>query len=953
MISDTHKIELYIDNEMIEFDKGGLGIKLSNTLIQPTKLTASTVTYSYSFNVPATPRNNRILGNVNVAEKKNKFNRRYRAVLYADSIEIFNGNAKIASYSDGKYKMNLYVNRLNTIDSIFGDDTMGQVDWKVPFRGNQTINEVNRDLSTKYFFPYVAYALPMKKPYNTTGSGVEYYTDKKTLDKYTKFYYNTFVPSLNLVELVRRCFEHKGLTLQGDILTDDVLGAIYLSNYIKDDQDPAYNLGSDDIGEMKFSISFSNNYMTSASTPSIIYDNAVEWKLDEDFLPKNARNISGSWYGGLDNFTGNWDTFYAYNLLDRNDLEKYKDKVFMLGKSEIQHGALDIDLQNNGAKQNIGDGAITIPQDGWYEITVDGFTGIDERDGIIGGTALNTNSWRDVIHQDDDGNIEREARAYKINQWTQEFQLLRYRPDSDSDENSISHNPLWGGEYPNEEGGTIFYMNGTYSRKRDDNATTAMCDPYNNPNYICGWMYSKEGAQLGYIKNGGSWNAETFDKNEAIYNCSGYYRFDASNLSGYTGSISYVGDYPQTDFDENKMQGYTAFNEISLNGREINGKLRCIVKLKRNDILIPYLNTHALIDGETYGKANEKYVTYRAYAKLNFNIRPVAEAKVPSRDLSYGMETRWDSQLNLANFLNSEQKMSEFITNVQKAFNLSFERNGDTCVMNLNKLDTRATSPIDLDSRYNVSRAEFGAIEWASDIKVGFSVNEEEEGFYRSVPDDHINDDDWKEYGDKGSVSLPLSMVDDATTLEMNVPFSYCWYNDFKVMDFGAYRRMGTETFYNKRIPVIGKSEWWIEGYDYAQMRQHDGRGLRQRLWFRERAETALLLPSNGYAKAGGGDGLIIDLVYFCTPVGTQIINGERYYLDYKYGDNTLLGRYFNVDYDSREDMVTVETLITPDEYRLIGKGCSVKLNDDLYRVMRVTSYNPETGKAKMELLGL
>lgn len=960
MITNNLDIQLYVEGELVDLFQEGTSIRINNTLADPTKLTASTTTYSYSFDLPLTPKNCKIFDNINVPSKKNKFNKRYKAELYSSEVLIFSGSIKIAELNNDEIKCNLYIPKMNTITDLFGDSTMNMIDWKVDYDGVDTMNAVNADMTTKYFFPYAAYALPSKKSYATTASGkYKKFTDKKAIDEYSYFYFNSFIPSLNLSELMRKCFEHKGVTLEGDIISDDILKEIYLSNYIADGQDPDYNLGNPNIGDIKFNLKFSN-YHAKNLIYTKIYDNAIEWQYDEEMKPVSSNNYS------LKRYTYNYDEIYAYNMLDKESVASYSGTTFQTAFGGTQISPIELTYNSNAAKMLI-DGGIQIPSDGWYEIRVSGKIGVAEHEkdayfSSFGNVLLEQAvQGRTSISRDSDSSyasVETEFISSGIPFSTQEmpyeFQLLRYRPNVDSEASSISHNMLWGGIYPNEAKLTApqeRYKNGgsrnigTTSVMSD----TALMDVYNNANYICGWMTSGEGTFCGYIKDGRSWNEDTFESNEALYNCMGYYKVKGTSARG--GTYGYT--YTLTDYNKNTLNGYTDYSDLKLSydKRITSGTTKMIVKLNKNDILMPFMNLRALpmyTDQDTY-------VTYCASADLDFEIRAVAQPTVSRNDLKYAMESKFDKKLNLGNFCNKDEKMSDFVSNVQKAFNLSYQQNGNVVTMNLNKSNKGTDStPINVDGRVHTSEAVFNAIDFPSKIQSSFSINKEEEGFYRSVPNSHINDNDWEEWGDTGSEPIQVSSADDAKELTQSVSFSYCWYNDFMLTDLPKLRFFNERATYKLSVPIIGKTEWWIEGYKYEEMSRNDGRGFKQRFWFRQppyenTSSSWYMLPTNGMY-----DSLNVQWFQLTLPTNSKVIGNETVYLNYRKGANTILGKFFDIDFDSENEEVDIEVYLTPLEYQKIVRGATVQFDDNIYRVMKVQGFDPNgLNKTKLSLIAL
>lgn len=968
MISSNHIVELFVEGERIEVGKDGLDIKFSNTIQTPTKLTASTTTYSYSFNIPLTPNNSKILGDINVLSKKNKFNRRYNAILYADGIEIFNGSMKISSISDNKAKCNLYVPKLNTIESIFGDTKLNEIDWKVDFDGIETINEVNADLTTKYFFPFIAYNLFNKLPSKVSESGYEYYTDKKTIDDTCRFYFNSFVPSLNMVETMKKCFELKGLKLEGDIVNNDILNEIYLSNSIDGEQDPEYNYGNPLIGSTEFNIKF-KNYWGSGSNPTFITENSFIW----DFPTETKDGEDEIVFAKL-NDADSYDSAVVWNLLNK---DAFTD-------SDIYNMYINLTTKNNNGNMLVN-GGVQIPADGYYQIECIYDFGVDKDfEGIP-----RANVGTKVNGKDAYLNLTN-ARHLPV-----EFQLLKF-DTLDSDMDSLNHNITYYGHYPNEsrkvanENGTnkVRYssaMANTFDAiAGKDGLATIAVDPYNNENYVCGVSMDNWGAKIGYRKNGKSWDAESeFEETVAIYDAEGYYKIEYKGDSdtgvaekskyNYNNLLNFSPRYKRRSGSGNDGCPFT-YPTTTPKGksytRRSSGTTAMIIKLKKGEMLVPYLQERHYCEVNNI----DKDIYYPIDIDLTIKVTAVGVERTNREDLYYNVETNFPKQLQLGNFLSSGETITNWLVGIQKAFNLDFNRNGDTVTMNLNKPhNSLNNTPIDIDNRLNTGNTalSINSVDYPSKVSVQFSIDEEEEGFYRSVPNKHINDNDWKDYGEKGYDEVQISDVDDATETTLSVPFSYCWYNDFKINQYNiqAYATCSRVPYIIEDIevqipvPIIGKSEWWIEEYKYAEMAKNDGRSMHQRFWFRQKPskiedftedpmyeDMDLILPVGSKWKC------IAEVPYYkvTLPIEAKRINGERIYLNYKNEENTLLRKFFNIEnLNSSNDSLTIETYITPNEYKDILNGRNIHFNSDIYQVLNIKNYNPSNGKIKMTLLPL
>ena len=134
---------------------------------------------------------------------------------------------------------------------------LNEVDWKIPFTGVGSINTHNANANGKVTFPLVSYGVFQKKP-SITQYDYNQYTSKFQIDKYNKWYYESFNPSPNLLELIKRLFEQKGYTVSGNIFQDKALNNIYMSTNLSDNQVPTYNLGHPNLGQATIKTTFSN-----------------------------------------------------------------------------------------------------------------------------------------------------------------------------------------------------------------------------------------------------------------------------------------------------------------------------------------------------------------------------------------------------------------------------------------------------------------------------------------------------------------------------------------------------------------------------------------------------------------------------------------------------------------------------------------------------------------------
>lgn len=884
-------VEIYIEKQLADTFQDDLGMRLNLILNNPEKLTYTQSEYSFTFDLPATKNNIKLFNFANVLSKRNKFSKRYVCDIYADEIPIFNGYLRLTSFEDNIFKCNAYQPKINNISEIFGETKMNEMTWEIPFEGISTINAMNADTTSKVFFPLVAYSLFQKIPNETYGSGYEKYTDKYTIDDTNRFYFNSFVPSVNLVALLKHMCESKGYTLQGDIITDKTLNDIYLSNYISQEQRPVYNYGSDNMGKVGLYINF-KNYATKGeyTTYPQIY---TSWQ--EEYIPSTPSYQ-------------NRDVTTVYNLLDTS-----------INTSATTFVTVTESFKNN-ANMYVN-GGIQIPTDGWYEIDINAKLTVPYQ------TIDNV-----LIKTDISGNTTPTTLSFTRENFPIEFQLLKYDAD-DSQENNICHNMAYFGEFPNENSASTAnrttgsvgrgeysptaakapaYTNASTASQRFNapSADTAV-DPFNNPNFICGMQSSQYAVGKTYIKNGNSWSPEIQGKIKNKYQMYGYYK---------KASPSYIHTEVNKNTYSNQTSSLTAEFDTTV-GNSISGNIRCCIYLTKNDMLIPYLNIREYEKQTSSTAYRDRYLAYNCEAIIDMKVRAIGDYKLSENNITYGMSSKFDTFLNVANFLNDTQKMSDFINDVQKAFNLQITTSENTITMNKTFTSNRNKphSPINLDNITNTTNIITNQINYPQSIQVKFKATDDEETTYRSAEanttEEQLQSNNWLDYADKGSEKIIITHLEDAEPLEQSLNFAYTGYQPFKYNDITL------------NIPVIAKAEWFIEdAFNYGEYQQYDGRSFPQR-FFARNEPTSYTLP------VVNNDDYIITT--------TSNVTSNNINLDYK-ATNSLLSYFFDINRNPQNDEIEVEAYISPLQYMQIKQGASVKIDDNTYKVNQVDGFDPE-----------
>ena len=952
MIQKNHKVNLVVNNQMVELEnEKSLNLRMNNILYDPTKISSTQAEYSFSFDIPITPNNTRIFDFANILSKVNKFTKLYEAVVYGDGNEIFRGQLKIASIEDSRFKCNLVSVKVNKIEDIFGDSTMNQISWYVPYEGIDTIDSVNKDMTTNYYFPLVCYGVFQKKPRATYANEYNAYSSKYLFDKYNLWYAETFTPSVKLTELIKKMFEQKGYNVTGDIFEDDIAKDIYLSTHLADKQIPVYNIGNPILG----AIDVNFKMWTGAS-----------WRYqDADGKVFSSGHTSHSSLGyNLTypyDYAGYVDGSKTYNFTQVSITDVFDIASKFNKESPDQRPGIKLLYGTEFSQNNDNlyrDGYIVIPADGAYKIEMD--IDIDISQNIAQEGALFYEGGKQV----------QKTVAHSWEGMPVEVQLVRNCTDTElihgfdgkvysvypheapntvqtntTGTNTGSGRPDPGGGRP----GNMGQGSGTYRGSRsiapygvyETDPDTPDPEDFNmgfmpkqgfmlcydqlaNPNFIAG--FSSIGNCPAVIKNGYSWSSEVDTEMYSRYNCGGYY---GVNWNGENSEYN----WKSTTFNSNNYPG-AALDLVEDNGAfKKKCHLSCVVWLKRNDLLSLKV-VRRQYEGGTYvedkwpNRELQYHPVYDAIVSGKLSIKAYSPnmGDLMATDLNYNNDTKFDKQLNLGQFLNKEVKQSDFVNNFIKAFNLTVQQNGNNVNLNKNYIDfTRMLTPINLDNRVYNKNITIEPIDYPSSMRINYNIDDEEAGFYNSVPYPEINYDNWKDYADVGSEKIELTSNEDAQESDVSLTNSYTWYANFK---YNKYADDNTTILnvINLSLPIISKDEYMIENYKYEESMKVDGKGLPQRWWFRQpvNMDVQFKTVNNAFVNPS-------------IPTNTK----DGFTLNYKNYDNTLLTRYFNITAYTSSDMIEFECYLSPDEYILLKKGAPIQINSDIYYTCSITGFDP------------
>lgn len=1002
MISDVHYIELWINKQLIELEsQESLNLRINNVLFDPTKTSTNQAEYSYSFNIPSTPINDKILGYANNLSKMNKFHARYPAEVYADGNLIFDGSLTIQKYSakDKMYSCNLVNIKINTLEEIFGNMVMTDLKWEVPFDGAPTINSVNWDAYSNYFFPLVSYGV-FQKNYVTKDEVGATYTPKHTLDKYNKWWIESFYPSLNVVETMRKAFQQKGYTVGGSVFSDNNINWIYASCNLANDQVPTYNLGNPKFGSLTINTKWNNYRSVNSSNSNFGGD---------------RRTTSMNSTGGLAQ-----DLKFPYervraavNAENRDASEQYNFSSIIMWNmmDSTNNSAVTVTMGADSYMFDPNEHLIVIPADGWYRIRLTANATLSGQ-----GTTFTAKQWTTTFNQGDafeERDVANIPRNFLSGHTPFEIQLIRNYEDNIELIKGKRNVEYATGDFNQQtytyRGGS--YTGGTYTNKSEWQTECPHQDPYGSadPTKTTDMINSTisarndlliaygDGTELNTSNNtttsgnGGGFGGAITRGGGNVGNfggsrngTTGGYKY---NTYGFMHTDGYVMPYDQavstaficgfSTMSNGTMavmkDGYS-WSKLSTvkNGVFANVKGLDLVTPSGNSITTiatdycknTYRNspqntlsvTNNSLNGQiqccVYLKKNdilELVAVQRDYdgqkyavsAECNVTITAMSERSEEQlkadENWGYPSETEFPTLLNLFNFTNKETKVSDWLSSISKAFNLEFVMDANHVDINTNQgVFKRGLYAVDIDDRVSSDEAESEYISYPKEMSVQYKIDTDEWGFELTVPQEYINSDDWKEHGDSGYTVIQLN--DDTyetQTQNTSTNFSYTWYDNFLYKE--VYEN-GTE------------NENW--------------NGMNISIPVIAKAEY--MAEGYGYDEAMKHDGYSMTQRFWYRDqvsqeyvwLASQLANGHResvdltypmnrwngFNLSYKDTEKSIVTEYFNIHPMLSSNYVTVEVYLTPEEYKAIKGGALIHFDSDLYYVSEINGYDPQGG---------
>lgn len=279
-----------------------------------------------------------------------------------------------------------------------------------------------------------------------------------------------------------------------------------------------------------------------------------------------------------------------------------------------------------------------------------------------------------------------------------------------------------------------------------------------------------------------------------------------------------------------------------------------------------------------------------------------------------------ENQIDLIKSLPSEVKVNDWIDNFCKAFNLILYNAGkNTFKLDIkDKVISRDTPVIiDLDKKANVYQSTNQSLNLPYMYELGFTVDTNEEGYYRSIKKFNEHGEPVLNTGENGGGTF-LTGSYETNIIRQTSTFSYCWYKNIR------YEKDGDIL----NLPVITDHEVWENNYDYKEMSSKYYLNKNQRFWYKSGVKSL---------------DLGLERTATVALVSNEHNGMHKQKLDYKDEPDSIMSNYFLLLTD-RECYTSVECYLTPMEYANL-KYSLVKFNGDIYIPAEIDGYDPLSGR--------
>lgn len=905
-------VELYINNRLCD-TAADFRVRLNRQLLKPGEMNTKDAQYSYSITLPPTANNHEVFNYSNIEETRDKFNWEYRAELIINSVRVFKGLFRMSAITRSYYKGNLYIPAVKSIKDIFGEIKLNEnPPYPLTFGDfAESISGYNRNAARviqKAIFPYTLYGLLPKYPADSD-------TPRGTWDNTVHIGIQDFPPSINVLKLLKEIFKGQGYHIDGSAFNDDRLSRLYMSYKNESDYQQEWNWG--DLAKVTV-----NGTWAIADNDGRNYQN-FERQID----------LNEDEYGG----------YYTVNLLNSNKVNlSYVDKGSNVLYTEYTDKYHDKDYVRKSM-------LVTIPKSGYYKVRLTCSEFLLNRQGEHLRYWDNGNKFTSTSQSHANRNNRFDRSRYEI-------QVLR-----DFGEGEF-HNTNIVGFYNRPQFAQNSFDDKSQFPKYYPMPSGAMViDPSVNENFICGLRWGRhendynpqdntDKCNYMFIANGFSWD-KSFTQRKKIL--SAYSSWNGNETGNYfcwgTSDIEseepIEEDLPNPDWLSNPVKRRygrvnnfnDSINYVRQNGNDTGGegRVECVVWLEKGENITIGIagDMGDMRRGSSHHTEFDQWIVLIDSVKFRLDIEPFrteSEWDNFNNKGSYNPESllNWNDTVNfqkneidLIKFLPADMKTDDFIDNVCKAFNLKLTQTGVTTFSLDVKQSKKVVSNlfINLDNLASVHDRSNTPLGLPSLYKLGFTIDQEEEGYVESIdPQTGIGDDGGGEYS---------TGVTEEKIIEQKSNFSYNWFKDI------------TKGAVVLPLAIISKHEAWKDEkiYTDAMMKRYTNQALR--FWYYDG-----LLNDLGATFDFNGKALSIAKVSNELP-GLSVLN-------YKNQRITILDNYFTLLIDGGSHYTEVEGYLTPDQYEALNGAIMAMFNGDLYYVAELSGYDPMgRNKTKIKLI--
>lgn len=257
--------------------------------------------------------------------------------------------------------------------------------------------------------------------------------------------------------------------------------------------------------------------------------------------------------------------------------------------------------------------------------------------------------------------------------------------------------------------------------------------------------------------------------------------------------------------------------------------------------------------------------------------------------------------IDLCKFMPIDARISEWVDNYCKTFNLSLYYENGSFVLNTKQAKkTNVNSYDDISHLANVNNATNAPLDLPSAYNLGFTIDTEEEGYFLT------NDDGGGVYT-TGAVG--------GSVVEQKSAFSYNWKKQLLKMPGNV----------PISVPVISSHEPWLNTNPYGEQMTRRFTDKTQRFWYYN-GILDVSINIGGYAVNAAA-------------VSNEL--PELNILNYKNESLTILDNFFNILVNADSYYTVIELYLPQDIYTRIDGIRKIRFNDDLYFVAELSAYDP------------